>query len=309
MKRFFLIALILLANSAVTYAQQNPQQDDICSPEYINIQMTSLIETYITNSRNAETRDDALATAQILDEDIQALLELCANVVNADSPSQTEDLGNGTLTNPYKYGYAGDTGEGFSLRVLRSIRPADQIILRENMFNDRPQEDQEYIIIELELQCDESNTGRCESNYFDFELAGDSGTIYESSYVVYSNEFDVSAFGGGSGTGGLVFMVRKDDTNLRLLYRENMFSDGYIAYEAEPSVDDGIRIQANTNLNIRSEPNTGSVVVGSLSSTEPVIAIGRNGDGTWLQIGQGWVFAELVTTFGDIETLPVTSTE
>jgi len=302
-----LVIAVLLAGASVVHAGEGSQQDDICTPDYINRQMASLLEPWIEDATSPnQTGEEALARLEELNGEIQALIDLCSNVATADE-RHPDDPGSGTLSDPYAYGYAGDTGEGFSLRVTNTIRPADQIILRENMFNDRPQAGQQYVIVELELLCHESNTGRCESNYLDYELTGDSGTIYESAWVVYSNDFDVSTFGGGSGSGGIVFMIRSDDTNLRLLYKENMFLDDFVVYEAEPSLDGGIPIQSSANVNIRSQPNTSSAVVGSLPAGQPVIAIGRNNDGTWLKVPQGWVFAELVTASGDTDSLPVMS--
>ncbi|HMM27748.1 MAG TPA: SH3 domain-containing protein [Aggregatilineaceae bacterium] len=309
MRRLLLAVLILATGASAAQAGTNPQQDEICTPEYINAEIAGLYDAWLTTSSENLTSNTSLNHLQELNDDIQAVIDLCANVAAASDPRRTESLGNGTLQDPYAYGYAGDTGAGFSLRVTNTIRPADQIVLRENRYNDRPKAgEEEYVIIGLELLCNESNTRRCEANYFDFELTGDSGTIYEYISVVYKNKFDVSAFGGGSGSGDLVFLIRQGDANLRLLYKESMFQDEFVVYEAEPSLDGGIRIQASANLNIRSEPNTTSAIMGTLPPAQPVIAIGRNSDGTWLKIPQGWVFAELVTTMsGEVETLPVMS--
>lgn len=309
MRKLLLFVLILSTGVTVAYAGEDSRQDDLCTPEHVASEIASLYDDWMLDSSAIGSREEALARLEELNNDIQAVIDLCANIAGPNDPGRTESLGSGTLADPYTYGYAGDTFEGFSLRVINTIRPADNIIRRENMFNDRPQAGQEYIIVELELLCHESNTRRCESNYLDYELTGDSGTIYETTWVVYSNKFEVSTFGGGRGSGGLVFLIRQDDTNLRLLFRENMFSDDFVVYEAEPSLDGGIRIQSSTNVNIRSEPNTVSQVVGSLPPTQSAVAIGRNSDGTWLKIPQGWVFAELVTASGEVESLPVMSTD
>lgn len=310
MRRLILAIFVLVTGASIAYARSEPQQGEICTPEYINAEITALYNTWLADASANPTSDDSLARLQEFNDELQAVIELCKNVAAVNDPRRTESLGNGTLQDPYAYGYAGDTGAGFSLRVTNTIRPADQIILRENPFNDRPKVgEEEYVIIGLELLCDESNARRCEADYFDFELTGDSGTIYEYISVVYKNKFDVSVFGGGSGSGDLVFLIRQGDTNLRLLYNKmSIFQDEFVVYEAEPSLDDGIRIQASANLNIRSEPNTTSAIIGTLPPAQPVIAIGRNSDGTWLKIPQGWVFAELVTTVsGEVEMLPVMS--
>jgi hypothetical protein len=66
-------------------------------------------------------------------------------------------------------------------------------------------------------------------------------------------------------------------------------------------------------LNIRQGPDRTTPSLGKLQPQQSVTVIGRNGDGTWLQIvrpdggGNGWVSAEFVTLTGDINTLPVVS--
>lgn len=68
-------------------------------------------------------------------------------------------------------------------------------------------------------------------------------------------------------------------------------------------------------LNIRQGPARTTASLGKLPKGTTVTAVGRNGDGTWLQIqipdssDLGWVSAEFVTIEGDINTLPVVSGE
>lgn len=68
-------------------------------------------------------------------------------------------------------------------------------------------------------------------------------------------------------------------------------------------------------LNIRQGPSRTTTSLGKLPKGATVTVVGRNGDGTWIQIqvpdksDLGWVSAEFVTLDGDINTLPVTSGE
>jgi hypothetical protein len=264
------------------------------------------VSAYNEAQANVSDNASALSQLQTMQKALQDLNDLCANVAVPGKPGE-ESIGSGTIADPYAFGVAGDTGEGASLRVVGYIRPADNLIRNANMFNDRPGEGEEYIILTVELVCNNDNPDRCESNYLDFELTGNSGTIYSHPFVVYDNEFDVGVFAGGSGQGDLVFLIRQNDTNLKLLYRANMFSNDVVAYEAEPSLSTGVQITATSNVNVRNGPSTNAAVVGNLPASQAVIAFGRNSNGTWLQIPNGWVFAELVTAAGDIQTLPVTS--
>jgi outer membrane biosynthesis protein TonB len=64
-------------------------------------------------------------------------------------------------------------------------------------------------------------------------------------------------------------------------------------------------------LNIRQGPDRTTPSLGKLQPNQTVTVVGRNGDGTWLQIvrpdgqGNGWVSAEFTVVTGDINTLPV----
>jgi hypothetical protein len=66
-------------------------------------------------------------------------------------------------------------------------------------------------------------------------------------------------------------------------------------------------------LNIRQGPARTTASLGKLPKGTTVTVVGRNGDGTWLQIqipeksDLGWVSAEFVTVDGDVNSLPVVS--
>lgn len=74
-----------------------------------------------------------------------------------------------------------------------------------------------------------------------------------------------------------------------------------------------ITAAATDVLNIRQGPARTTPSLGKLQPQQTVTVVGRNGDGTWLQIqrpdgqGVGWVSAEFTIVTGDINTLPVTS--
>ena len=68
-----------------------------------------------------------------------------------------------------------------------------------------------------------------------------------------------------------------------------------------------ITIVSTTNLNVRRGPSTNYGVVDGFQRGEEAVAIGRNADGSWVQMNAGWVFAQLVEARGSIRILPVTS--
>ncbi len=72
----------------------------------------------------------------------------------------------------------------------------------------------------------------------------------------------------------------------------------------------GITITAKyNNVSVRSRPSVGYDVVGSLQRGEEVVAIGRDKDGKWLQVEDGWILVVSVNPAGNIMDLPVTSGE
>jgi uncharacterized protein YraI len=71
---------------------------------------------------------------------------------------------------------------------------------------------------------------------------------------------------------------------------------------------EGITAVALRPANVRSGPGTAWPVVAGLNAGDSVQLNGRTQDGEWLRIGSVWVWAELVDTDGDIDTLPVIET-
>jgi hypothetical protein len=304
MKRLVVVLLVVITLAArpVAAAQEGGQ---VCTPEYVRERVSRAYEEYRVAQANARTPEAAMRQVEAFREALGGILEFCASMEGAGDPSGDRGPGSGTLNDPYVFGVAGDTGEGFTIQVLSLVRPADREIQRENMFNPRPGADEVYIIVNLRVAC--VSAPRCETNYFRFELVGDAGVVYDSPFLVLSNQLDVNLFTGGVTEGRLAFLVRRTDSNLRLLYRPNMFRDHVVAYAIEPSAGSGIQITAGSTVNIRTRPSTDSSVVGRLTAGQSVIAYGRNANGTWLRIADGWVFAELVTTSGGISSLPETT--
>jgi hypothetical protein len=293
-----ILFLILFMGVGLISAQE---QSDSCGAEALYAQINQFLTDYEASQSEEGTSEGALESTIALRDSIGSVVDRCANLAAPEQPT----VGDGSLNNPFAFGTFGDTGYGFSLRVSGLIRPADSIIRNANRFNDRPDTAQAYVILNVDVRCDQNNTGRCEASTYDFELVGDSGTIYSNPSVVYDDELEAELFGGGEASGGLPFLIRSDETNLRLLYRPNRFDDDMVAFAAEPSTESGIEIMATSSVNIRSNPGTQFGVVGTLPASTPAIAFGRNQDGTWLQTSTGWVFAELVAASGDIQSLPV----
>lgn len=314
-----IVALMLISGGAMVSAQDGGSESDVCSAEYIYDSVNAIFAAYQQAASTVQDRAGATAALTALREELDTLDALCSEGAVAAAtpvptltaiPSPTPFAPSlGTRDNPYPFGEAGDSGAGFTLRVTGFIRPADRAIREANVVNPIPPDGREYAIVSVELNCIEGMDGRCEADAVDFELTGDEGVIYQYPFVFYDDELDISVFSGTTATGNLVFMIRDDDANLKLLYKGSMFGQqDVVVYAAEPSIEDGITVESQVaSLNVRSGPGTTFRVAGNLGRGDTAIAFGRNETGTWLQIGQGWVTANLVTANGDIMALPVTT--
>lgn len=312
-----MIALMLISGGAMVSAQDGGAESDVCSAAYIYDSVNAIFAAYQQAASTVQDREGATAALTMLREELDKLDALCGEgaVTATPVPTSTAILSPtpfapslGTRDNPYPFGEAGDSGAGFTLRVTGFVRPADRIIRDANVVNPIPPDGREYAIVSVELDCIAGTNGRCEADAIDFELTGDQGVIYQYPFVFYDNELDINVFNGTKATGNLVFMIRDDDANMQLLYTGSMFAQqDVVVYAAEPSLEDGVMVESVVaSLNIRSGPGTSFRVAGSLKRGSPVLAFGRNGAGTWLQIEQGWVAADFVTANGDIMALPVT---
>lgn len=307
-----------------------------CDPAAISDRMDALIATYLT----ARTQD-ALQAALDLQASIEELTQRCtpvptdkvvaettvaATAALAATPTPTAAATSVPQATPtaaahseevsavYPVGEVGNTGQGFSVRVTGLVRPANDVIENQSPFNPEPGSGEEYAVVVVNVEC----SAMCDVDYFDFALTGDSGIVYSGARVYYEGRLNVRGVGG---SGDLPFLIRADETNLRLLYLADRLNDVVVAYEVgEPrgaltvestteavtaTPEGAIEVIASTNLNIREGPGTQYRVAASVRAQTPLIAYGRSEDSTWLRVMQGWVFASLVTTEADVESLPV----
>ncbi len=71
----------------------------------------------------------------------------------------------------------------------------------------------------------------------------------------------------------------------------------------------GPRATTTAGVNVRRGPSTLYPVVGSLLAGSELELIGRNQDNSWFQVtyglSNGWIFGQLLTTSGDVNSLPI----
>ena len=321
-KTFIALCVVLLA---LMCSQSPVAAQEGCEAAVVNDQMDGLIASYLT-----ERTQDSLGAAQTLQEGIAVLIASCQAVptVGATTPVRPQGAVTPTATRTpvaptlvaaataqgavIPAGEAGDTGQGFSVQVTGLVRPANDVIASQSPFNPAPGAGEEYVVVVVIVACPTT----CDVDYFDFALTGDSGVVYSGARVYYEGRLNVR---GAGGSGDLPFLIRADETNLRLLYLADRLNDVVVTYEVgeprgtvtarNPAVtstpEGGIEVIANTNLNVREGPGTQYRIAASVPAQTALVAYGRSEDSTWLRVVQGWVFADLVKAEGDVDELPV----
>lgn len=291
----YLLAVVLLVTAFVPGAAL-AQGEPGCTIEDLEQDLTEL-ERLVSAAQDALAAGNATRALSFFEQ-----LQSQASATLSDC--EPESLGSGTLNDPYRFGEAGGTGEASRLRVTGFIRPGNQLVYRENMFNDRADADTEYLIVKVAVSCDRDSTRSCSFDDWDFDLVGSLGQIYDTASVVYDDELDVELLPGASGEGDLVYLIQRAEQDLKILYRTR---NGIVAFSVTPSIGSGIPVTSTASLNVRGGPGTQHAVVANFPSGASDVAIGRNEDGSWLQISTGWVFTTLVETDGDVMSLAVVS--
>ena len=75
---------------------------------------------------------------------------------------------------------------------------------------------------------------------------------------------------------------------------------------ALPVTTNAVTVKAAASRSLRSGPDDSFDATGNLPSGETALALGRNGDGSWLQVSGGWIPADQAEISGDVTALPIT---
>ncbi len=146
----------------------------------------------------------------------------------------TAPLGS-SRSNPAPVG-AEVTIDDMTMKIIEVTRPADDIVAAGNMFNATPEPGNEYIMVTISGVCNKSSDVTCQLNsYFDFKLTGSSGSVRDPEMVVAGVAGlleDAEFFGGATVTGGMIFEVAQDETDLILIYEPLLgMSKAYLAVQ------------------------------------------------------------------------------
>lgn len=123
-------------------------------------------------------------------------------------------------TNPAPVG-SKITAEDLSITVVEVVRPADDIALSGNMFNN-PAQGKEYIMARLSLECEKGADDICRFSSSDFKIVGNKGEITDAAWGIAGVEGDMGAgeeiFGDTTTSRVIFFEISPDDDGLIMIY-------------------------------------------------------------------------------------------
>jgi hypothetical protein len=299
-KMRFLILALLILSTLTTQAQ-----DDPCGARNLNRQIDALYNTFL--SQRSEVDSEATLSAALnFTMAVDEILGQCG-VATGSGDDEVLDPGIGTLEDPYGFLQAGSAGDGVTIRVTEILRPADDLLQREAGLPSQPAATEQYVLIYVEVLCEAGRREDCKLDGTKFRLTGDSGTLYDPVLPYYSGFLDTSLLPGRQRAGAYPFLIASSDTNLRLLYySESIFGNAApVYYRAQNTID----ITTTAELRVRTGPGVNYPVLSALPEGATSVALGRNEDGTWIQLPEGWVFIDYIIAGGDLLTLPIVEPE
>lgn len=151
-------------------------------------------------------------TSTVQQAAVSASLTL-APVTQGDNSTTIPQTQQGTRSNPYSLGTAGEIRDG-RFQVNNLQRDMTDEVIATNQFNKQPQSDEEWVLVDVTFYCDLSPDETCNVSFMDIELVGSIGSVYKTEFGVIDNRFEGEVFGDGSKTGVIGYIVKSSDTNL-----------------------------------------------------------------------------------------------
>jgi len=142
------------------------------------------------------------------------------SVISPQSPSETPGPSGSSVTNPIPAGSSGTANE-MVFTVVSAIRPADNIVAAGNQFNPVPEPGEEFLMVEIEVQCTRQEQETCAATWFEFHVIGSRNVEYPVEMFVlgvpgiFNSE---NLTGGNSLSGDLYFLISQNEETLVLSY-------------------------------------------------------------------------------------------
>jgi len=122
--------------------------------------------------------------------------------------------------------------DDMSFVILSAVRPATELIESAYVYNEDPESDEEYILVELKVTCLKSSDATCTFNpLINVKVIGSLGVEYDMKWAVVGVEdlLDYTEFyGGATLTGSLPFIISQDEADLILVYEPLFGSRFYL---------------------------------------------------------------------------------
>jgi len=306
-----LLTIIVLSFLSFTVTAAEPVD---CSADSVNRQIDSWYNDFLS-SRSEVDKQASMQAASAFTDHVNTLLDVCGLVLGDNGELNAAQTGAGTFDDPY-LARAEATVDVATLRVMGELRPADDLLTEEKVLPANVPSDMEFFITFLEFNCSVATPNGCPMDEDTFRLVGDMGIIYEPAKLQYSAYLPESrnVIGGGQRTGGIPFMVKKADTNFRLIYypkgnADTAFSEDFAYFHAQGTQDTMEVYSSNPELLVRKGPGSNYTAIGAFRRGQRAVATGRSTDGQWIRIDapevSGWVSAQYVTSHEDIGNLTV----
>ena len=299
---FNCVVASLLTVSLLGASQLTAQDISGCADGAFLERVDSLYGEHLA-SRDADDELASFISVEEYHESLGEIIEECRNTLELLASGVTE-TGSGAIDDPFAFNF-----------FATLIHDDSEVRIRVSDYGRGSMQSApgyDIVAVNIDVQCVSPAHLFCEIGYRDFDLIGRNGLVYDTSYR--SGALNVELAEGGKDSGFVVIEdVEESDSDLKLMYRPNMFSSsGLIFFSVEPAPgqvteERTVTITSTTSLNVRVGPGTSYSRSGTLRSGEQAAAIGRNTSGTWVQFDRGWVFAQYVNASGDIMSLPVTA--
>lgn len=309
--RLLSLIMVVCVGVGTVFAQADPDTTD-CSTVGVNRQIDIWYNDYL-GARGEFDTTQALDAAAALNAQVADLLASCGFVAEMSDDSNAEQTGIGTRDDPFVVRAPGVVGST-TITITGEVRPAADLLSEAGVNNvQNIPDDQEYIVVFLEISCQQGAANTCEIGDDAFRLTSDQGNIYEPTldqYELYLPR-SVSLGGGLNRTGAIPFLINADEMNVVLIYYPNedpLNPQAEVAYFVAQGTADTVEVQSTTpELIIRNRPVAGSAPVGVFRRGQSAVALGRTEDGAWIYVeapeGSGWVSAEFVESEVDLGSL------
>jgi hypothetical protein len=186
----------------------------------------------ILNPPTPTPKANNTSVAEVQSTPLASETQLPTNIPITDTPAPTDiptlPPAGESRDNPVPAGTVVNIGGDMTLTIVNGTRPADSIVLNGNMFNTKPEVNQEYVQVDIQVVCRKSSSDKCYFAVSEIKAVGADGNIHEAETfiagvdgLIESGEF----FGDATRSGKMFFIVPKDDKSVVLFYDPLLFGD------------------------------------------------------------------------------------